>query len=161
MLYAYGLLGWNLIVPEHRRFSDTSLTASSVVVMGLLSLVTTVCRALTGQISSNVLFCWGATSWLVCFGAPLGSLLLTPGLRAQLRIAFYILAIAQFVGFAILKIKGNVTAWTIFACITVVLSLFLSLHASMAVKKLRNAKTPPEKLTLGTIRYRLLPVGSK
>ena len=42
MLYAYGLLGWNMLVPEKHRLSDTSLTASSVVVMGLLSLVTTV-----------------------------------------------------------------------------------------------------------------------
>ena len=156
MLYAYGLLGWNLLVPESERLSDTSLTASSVVVMGLLSLVTTVCRAFTREISTKVLFCWGATCWLVCFGAPLGSLLLTPGLRAQLRIAFYVLAMAQFVGFAVLKIKGNAGAWITFAVITVVIFAVLRMHHVLQKRHLAAKGTPVEKLSATAVKSRLL-----
>jgi len=156
MLYAYGLLGWNLLVPESRRLSDTQLTASSVVVMGLLSLVTTVCRAFTGGMNENVLFCWGATCWLVCFGAPLGSLLLTPGLRAQLRIAFYILAIAQFIGFAVLTIRGNVNAWTIFAIITVIIFAFLVLHLFVSKASMRKRGVQYEPFSPGTFKKRLI-----
>lgn len=192
MLYAYGLLGWNLLVgcvqgsshvparitervhsshggdatllllcgtmqvPESKRLSDTSLTASSVVVMGLLSLVCTVCRALTRSISSNVIFCWGATCWIVCFGAPLGSLLLTPGLRAQLRIAFYVLAIAQFVGFAVLKIRGNLVAWLIFATVNVVVLILLKVHHVSSQRSLKAKGTLVEKLSAASVKKRLL-----
>lgn len=161
MLYGYGLLGWNLLVPTHRQFSDTSLTASSVVVMGILSLVTTVCRALTRDISVNVLYCWGATAWIVCFGAPLGSLLLTPGLRAQLRIAFYFLAIAQFIGFAVLKIATApaalaTTAWTAFGCVTFVITALLGCHAFFNINRLGRTGVRPEKLTTSVLKYRLL-----
>jgi len=155
-LYAYGLLGWNLLVPEAKRFSDTALTASSVVVMGLLSLVTTVCRVLTTGVSENVIFCWGATCWLVCFGAPLGSLLLTPGLRAQLRIAFYVLAVAQFVGFAVLKIKGNAGAWAAFGGVTAGIFAFLALHFFMSSKRIVRKGDKPVKITSQVLCQRLL-----
>ncbi|KAL1496015.1 hypothetical protein AB1Y20_014648 [Prymnesium parvum] len=158
VLYAYGLLVWNMIVPESRRLSDTSLTASSVVVMGILSLVTSFCRAMTFDISSDVIFCWGATSWVVCIGAPMGSLFLTPGLRAQMRIAFYLLAVAQFVGFAVLRIKSGVTAWIIIGTSTVVVVSFLSFHAKLSLKSIRSRGNHPEKLSAETIKYRLLTV---
>jgi len=160
MLYAYGLLGWNLLVPEAARFSDTSLTASSVVVMGLHSLVTSVCRALTREISVEVIYCWGATAWLVCFGAPLGSLLITPGLRAQLRIVFYLLAAAQFVGFAVLKIKGKTDAWVIFAAVSCALVVLLMVHFHHAKGKLERKGLKAERLSLSTIRYRLVDSGN-
>jgi len=99
--------------------------------MGLLSAVTSVARGFSGNISTDVLYCWGATAWIVCFGAPLGSLLLTPGLKAQLRIVFYVLAVAQFIGFAVLKIKGNKDediAWTLFGCLTAALLTYLVVH---------------------------------
>ena len=155
-LYAYGLLGWNLLVPEAQRFSDTALTASSVIVMGLLSLVTTICRLLTTGIATNVLHCWGATSWLVCFGAPLGSLLLTPGLRAQLRIAFYALAVAQFVGFAVLKIKGNAGAWAAFGGVTVAVIALLALHFFMSSKRIVKKGKLPVNITSRIVCQRLL-----
>lgn len=156
ILYAFGLLVWNTMVPTSHRYSDLCLTASSVVVMGLLSAVTTICRGLSGKIETEVLYCWGATAWLVCFGAPLGSLLLTPGLRAQLRIAFYILAIAQFIGFAVLKIQGKVEAWIIFACITAAIWAYLSLHFAFAKKKIVSQGEDVEPLSPQRIGMRLL-----
>ncbi|KAL1514935.1 hypothetical protein AB1Y20_004013 [Prymnesium parvum] len=158
VLYAYGLLIWNIIVPESKRFSDTSLTASSVVVMGILSLVTSFCRAMTFDISSDVLFCWGATSWVVCIGAPMGSLLLTPGLRAQMRIVFYLLAIAQFVGFAVLRVKSEVTAWIIIGCSTFAVISFLCFHAKFSLQSIRSRGSRPEKLSAETIKSRLLTI---
>lgn len=158
MLYAYGLLGWNLLVPESARFSDASLTASSVVVMGAHSLVTSACRVLTRDISVEVIYCWGATAWLVCFGAPLGSLLITPGLRAQLRIVFYLLAGAQFVGFAVLKIKGRTDAWAAFAATTCALLLVLGAHFHHARSKIERKGFRAQRLSLSTIRYRLIDV---
>jgi len=156
MLYAYGLLGWNLIVPKGRRLNDTQLTASSVVVMGLMSLVTAVCRGFTGQIASDTLYCWGATAWLVCFGAPLGSLLLTPGLRAQLRITFYIIAIAQFIGFAVLKIGVNAVAWIIFGSVTAALLVGLVLHYAHAKRTLDSSGCKVERLSISVVKYRLI-----
>jgi len=155
ILYAFGLLVWNPMVPPSRRYSDLSLTASSVVVMGLLSAVTTVCRGLSGNIETEVLYCWGATAWLVCFGAPLGSLLLTPGLRAQLRIAFYFLAIAQFIGFAVLKIQAKTQAWIIFACVTAAMWTYLAVHYALAKKKIVSQGEDVEPLSPRRISMRL------
>ena len=116
----------------------------------------TICRAFTRDISTNVLYCWGATCWIVCFGAPLGSLLLTPGLRAQLRIAFYILAIAQFVGFAVLRIKDDLTSWLIYAASTALVLLLLCLHYLLGRRKLRRKGDVPEELSLFVVKDRLL-----
>ena len=113
-------------------------------------------RAFTRDISTNVLYCWGATCWLVCFGAPLGSLLLTPGLRAQLRIAFYLLAIAQFVGFAVIKVKAKPTAWIIFASVTVAVFGGLALHWKFGQRKLVRQGVVAEKLDASVFRKRLL-----
>ena len=106
-----------------------------------------------------MLFCWGATCWVVVFGAPLGSLLLTPGLRAQLRVAFYLIAVAQFVGFAVLKIRGNALSWSIFAGVTVAVLALLGLHFNFSTRRLKHRGTPVETLSLGVVRYRLLTVG--
>ena len=113
-LYAFGVLIWNTCAP-HRALTTNELTANSVVVMGLLSLVAALCRALTGQIATRVYLCWAASTWLVAFGAPVGSLLLTPRRQAQLRRAFYVLAVLQFGGFALLRVGSNPLAWTAFA----------------------------------------------
>ena len=159
LLYAYGLLGWNLLVPASRRLSDTALTASSVVVMGVLSLVTSACRVMTVGVAMSVMHCWGATCWIVCFGAPLGSLLLTPGLRSQLRVAFYLLAVAQFVGFAILKIRGDAGAWAIFLATTLSVCGGLVAHCMHSKRTLTKLGTPPEGLSPLVIKARLLHDG--
>ena len=142
MLYVFGVLGWNFMMP-HKAYPESVLTGSSVVTMGLLSLVGTLCRGLTRQITAEVYLCWGATVWIVCWGAPIGSLLLTPSLQAYLRIVFYLLAIAQFAGFAIIKIKGNRDAWIIFAVVSVLVLVGLVLHRIFKSRKIRaNGDTP-------------------
>ena len=158
LLYAFGLLGWNLLVPPSQRLPDNSLTASSVVVMGMLSLVTAVCRLLTAGISTEVLLCWGATSWIVCFGAPLGSLLLTPGMRAYLRIAFYLLAVTQFLGFAVIKIKAEPVAWAVFGVCTSGTIGLLWLHYALGRRSLQLKGTPIEQLSATAFKARLLGI---
>lgn len=108
MLYAFGIYVWNVFCADTNLvMAENKLTASSVVVMGLLSIVTMVARACTAGISMNVWYCLGACSWLVCWGAPLGSLLLTPELQMTLRASFYVMSVIQFSFFAALKIKTN------------------------------------------------------
>ena len=127
----------------HKAYPESVLTGSSVVTMGLLSLVGTLCRGMTRQITSEVYLCWGATVWIVCWGAPIGSLLLTPSLQAYLRIVFYVLAIAQFAGFAVIKIKGNTDAWIIFTVVSVLVLVGLVLHRIFKSRKIRaNGDTP-------------------
>ena len=48
--------GWNTIYPEN-RFSQNKFTASSVVVMGAMSGLTAVTRALNGGFSEKVILC--------------------------------------------------------------------------------------------------------
>ena len=70
--------------------------------------------------------CFGACAWLVPFGAPLGSLLLAPRLQSVLRVAFYALALAQFAGFALLRVRGDRGAWgLLFASTAAVLGMLL------------------------------------
>ena len=157
LLYAYGLLCWNMLVPhESMKYSDADLTACSVVVMGVLSLATSLCRALTSSLTDKVLDCWGATAWLVCWGAPLGSMLLTPRMRAGLRIAFYVLALLQFVGFAVLKVKHRADAWAIFTGFTAVVFCLLAIHWCVAARRLAQTSTSREMLTVAVVRRRLL-----
>ena len=94
------------MMPPDRAHPDAVLTASSVVSMGLLSLVGALARALTRQIDREVYLCWGAAAWIVCFGAPLGSLCLTPARQGKLRVLFYVVAVGQFAGFAALKMRA-------------------------------------------------------
>uniref|UniRef100_A0A7S4BTS2 Uncharacterized protein n=1 Tax=Chrysotila carterae TaxID=13221 RepID=A0A7S4BTS2_CHRCT len=98
-LYAFGVFGWNTLQPQMRRSNET-LTASSVVVMGLLSAVTALTRALTEGLRTEVLLCWGADAFIVVVGAPVGALVLSPHAALQLRRLFYALALFQFVSYA-------------------------------------------------------------
>jgi len=165
MLFAYGHFVWNVLMPE-RSFKDNQLTASSVITMGLLSLVTALCRALTRQISQRTLEVWGAASWIVCFGAPLGSLLLTPALQSYLRIAFYLLAIGQFIGFAVLKIAdpppiagsdAGSNAWTIFGVASAVILASLAVHFVVVKQRIKARGLKPDPITCRSMLMRLLP----
>ena len=95
-LYVFGVFVWNPLRPK-RALSETALTASSVVVMGLLSTVTSVCRALNGGYERRILLCWGADSFVVVLGAPIGALVLTPRATAVLRRLFYVMAVVQVI----------------------------------------------------------------
>ena len=70
MLYAFGIYVWNSAFTEtSMAMPENMLTASSVVVMGLLSIVTAVTRQATVGVSMNVWYALGACSWLVCWVA--------------------------------------------------------------------------------------------
>jgi len=126
-MYAYGIYGWNILNPD-RRMDDNKYTASSVVVMATLSVLTSLTRALNGGFSSEVLQAWGAMSFVVVLGAPVGSLILTPAATPYLRILFYALALIQFVLFGVLKIKDDVAAWIAIAAITCIVLISLLVH---------------------------------
>jgi len=101
-LYVFGTFVWNPLRPRH-AINETVLTASSVVVMGLLSLQASVCRALNGGFSRKILLCWGADSFIVVLGAPVGSLVLSPSATRILRRLFYVMAVVQFLNFNVME----------------------------------------------------------
>ena len=127
MLYWYGLYGWNLLLPAEAR-TDVSHTASSVVVMAILSVVTSALRLSVAGIEPSVFLCFSATVWLVVVGAPLGSVCLTPRRSSCLRGLFYVLAVLQFASFAILKIKYDQQIWAIIAVLTLTNVTMLAAH---------------------------------
>ena len=127
LLYAYGLYGWNLLVPEEAR-TDVSHTASCVVVMALLSIVTATVRITTVGMDAVVYDCWGATAWVVVLGAPLGSLLLTPLRATFLRTIFYVLVVLQTVSFSLLKIKNDLNVWLATSALTLSNVSLLAAH---------------------------------
>jgi len=101
-LYVFGVFGWNTLVPHAAR-TETELVASSVVVMGLLSLFTSLARVLNGGFDEKILLCWGADAFIVVLGAPIGSLVLTPAASTVLRRLFYVLALVQFVSYVYME----------------------------------------------------------
>ena len=72
-LYIYGTFVHNALSPPTEHLSETTLTASSVVVMGLISLLASLCRALNGGFTRKIILCWGADAFIVVLGAPIGS----------------------------------------------------------------------------------------
>ena len=141
LLYAHGALAWNAMVPPSRRLSDAALTASSVVTMGLLSVVGALARALTAQVTREVYLCWGAAAWIVCFGAPLGSLCLTPSRQGKLRGLFYVVAVGQFVGFAALKMRDAAAAWAAAGGVTAAVAGALMGHEAWVRRTMGRAAT--------------------
>lgn len=151
MLYAFGIYVWNSAFTEtSMAMPENMLTASSVVVMGLLSIVTAVTRQATVGVSMNVWYALGACSWLVCWGAPLGSLLLTPALQMSLRASFYVMAAIQFCAFGIIKIKTGMPhvagkrlssseTWATVACLTCVILALCAVHHKIQSRRLRAA----------------------
>jgi uncharacterized membrane protein YfcA len=125
--YAYGIYIWNWLQPGKAE-SDNVFTASSVVVMGVLSAVVAIVRVLDGAIGENALFCWGSMVIVVVVGAPLGSLVLRPEFVPYLRALFYVMALMQFVMFAALKIKGDTATWVIVVVVTAGAVATLGLH---------------------------------
>ena len=111
MAYMFGVFVWNTSVPKGAELPDNMLTASSVLIMAGCSIAGTVLRSLSGGMSQEVMLCWAACVPVVVMGAPIGSLVLTPKRTETLRRCFYVLALVQFVTFAILKIRGNLLAW--------------------------------------------------
>jgi uncharacterized membrane protein YfcA len=145
MLYAYGVFVWNKMVPS-RFLSDNHLTASSVVVMGAMSGLTAVTRALSPEgFTSRVIYTWGAMAFVVVMGAPVGSLVLTPTSVPYLRMMFYVLAVVQLALFGALKIKDDTVAWVVIFAVTVVqVALLVSAYFLFGEGK-RRAEGSEEK----------------
>merc|ERR1712032_963125 len=97
--------------------------------MAYTTVVVTVIRLVQGDIAREVYLCWGAVLWIVVFGAPIGSLVLTPTRESFFRRLFYVLAVIQFATFAGLKIKGNVEAWVVIGSTFAAALAAVSLHA--------------------------------
>ena len=162
MLYGFGVYVWNVALADTgMQLPENALTASSVVVMGLLSIVTACARGFTVGISMNVWYCLGAASWLVCWGAPLGSLFLTPALQMTLRAVFYCAAVIQFGFFAGLKIEfgkpasnlrmSSTTTWLLIMAITICSLVGVAFHFVKTRAKLEQKVRPhvvPPHLTL-------------
>ena len=118
-LYMFGILGWNLLRPN-QGIEDNQLTASSIVVMGTLSLVCVLSRLIVGgSFSPRTLETWAVMVPVVVLGAPLGSLILTPARLPWLRRLFYFLAVFQLAMFGALKIRREWTSWMIVSSLTV------------------------------------------
>merc|ERR1712137_272181 len=130
MAYVFGMFVHNpLFAKKGLAIAESSLTVSSVVIMAYTTVVVTVIRLAQGDVDRQVFLCWGAVPWIVVFGAPIGSLLLTPQRETFFRRLFYVLAAVQFITFAILKIKGNLQAWTVIAVIVFAAISGVSAHA--------------------------------
>lgn len=120
MLYIYASFGWNSFVAPDAKLSESTMTASTVVVMATMSIVVFGIRLAQGDISRDVTFCWAAAAPVVCLGAPIGSLILGPDAEIGLRKFFYFIAFLQFIMFAVIVIKTHVAGWTVVAVILVV-----------------------------------------
>ena len=114
MAYVFAAFAWNLMTPWH-RISESSMTASTVIVMATMSIVVMGVRFSTGTLSEEVIHCWAAAAPVVCFGAPTGALVLGPRAEIALRRFFYFIAAVQFVVFGLIVIKTHVVGWTIVA----------------------------------------------
>lgn len=128
MAYIYGIFVYNSAFPN-KAISESSLTASSIVIMAYTTVVIAIVRLVQGDISRESFLCWGAVLWIVVFGAPVGSLVLTKSRETIFRRLFYALAVGQFATFAVLKVKGNLQAWAVICSIMVGTGLCVALHA--------------------------------
>lgn len=130
MAYVFGVFVYNpLFAKKGMAIAESSLTASSVVIMAYTSIVITVIRLVQGDVDREVFLCWGAVLWIVVFGAPIGSLVLSPQRETFFRRLFYVLALVQFATFAVLKIKANAIAWLVIGITVLAAILGISAHA--------------------------------
>ena len=139
LMYAYGVLLWNTLVVPEEKISQEALKGSSVVTMGALSIFTAACKCIVKLPSTQVLHCWAACAWIVCFGAPLGALLITPRWKVRMQYVFYALVVAQYAGFAALRIRARIDAWVITAVTVACTLLGVAVHARCIVIPSRRA----------------------
>lgn len=102
--FVYGVFGYNLVLSK--PITEASLTITSVCIMGYMTVVVAAIRQLQGDVHRNVYLCWGAVSWIVVAGAPFGSLVLNEQRQVHFRRLFYVLALVQFISFAVFKVEG-------------------------------------------------------
>lgn len=122
LAYIFGIL-WNSLVPKEAQMSENMLTASSVVIMAICSILGTCLRALTAGISREVMLCWAACVPVVVLGAPLGSMLLSPSSTKFLRRCFYLFVLLQFISMGVFQLKADLVAWTVVLVAVLITSL--------------------------------------
>lgn len=109
--YLYGSFVYCKFGPSKVQFDDNALTASSVIVMACMSVLGSVLRLSTREVSEEALYSWFACAPVVVLGAPTGSLFLTPRNQRRLKYSFYALGMIQLVLFGVMKIGNNAVAW--------------------------------------------------
>ena len=114
MAYIFASFCWNMLTPED-VISESAMTASTVIVMATMSFVVMGIRMATGHVSQDVVYCWCAAAPVVCFGAPLGSLVLGPRAELMLRRFFYFISVIQFLFFALIVIQTHAVGWSVVA----------------------------------------------
>lgn len=122
LAYIFGIL-WNSLVPKEAQMSENMLTASSVVIMAICSVLGTCLRLLTAEISHDVMLCWAACVPVVVLGAPLGSMLLSPSSTKFLRRCFYLFVLLQFISMGVFQLKADLVAWTVVLLAVLITSL--------------------------------------
>ena len=149
MAYIFASFCWNLLSPPEEAISESAMTASTVIVMATMSFVVVGIRMATGAISQDVVYCWCAAAPVVCFGAPLGSLVLGPRAELVLRRFFYVISAVQFLFFALIVIRTHVVGWSVVAtCLgataaTVLAHYKLRLVPAAAALKSQNSPRAP------------------
>ena len=127
MAYIFAAFGWNKLCPPEKRLSESTMTASTVIIMATMSFVVVGIRMSTSSISPDVILCWAAAAPVVSFGAPIGALVLGPAAEIALRRFFYFIAALQFIMFAVIVIKDNVLGWTVVAVVVCTTGLGIAL----------------------------------
>ena len=118
-VFVYGIYGWNNFFPSRPK-TDVDFTASSVVIMAVMSCLTSLLRGIYSEFSERTMDCWAAMAFVVVVGAPLGSIVLKPSMIPYLRGLFYVMAVTQFAMFSVLKIGLNVPSWIVICVLLVV-----------------------------------------
>ena len=126
--------------------------------MGVLAVIGSMLRVLTGEISARVLHNWGAMACVVVLGAPLGAWVLTPKAQPYLRTLFYLLAVVQLCMFGGIKIKGNVRQWVVICGITVMVALALVGYKTCVAKRRRFSSSDDVCEPIGVSKGRALLV---
>ena len=111
-VFVYGIYGWNNFFPNRQK-SDVDFTASSVVIMAVMSILTSLVRGIYSEFSERTMDCWAAMAFVVVVGAPIGSIVLKPSMIPYLRALFYVMALTQFAMFSVLKIGLHLASWIV------------------------------------------------
>lgn len=130
-VFVYGLYGWNVFFPNRKK-SDVDFTASSVVIMAAMSVLTALMRGVYSEFSERTMDCWAAMAFIVVIGAPLGSIVLKPSMIPYLRALFYVMAITQFAMFSVLKIGLHAVSWIVIGVLLCVEIGFLLYHKKVS-----------------------------
>jgi len=132
-VFVYGIYGWNNFFPNRRK-SDVDFTASSVVIMAVMSVLTSLIRGIYSDFSERTMDCWAAMAFVVVIGAPIGSIVLKPSMIPYLRGLFYVMAVTQFAMFSVLKIGLDAISWIVIVLLLCVEVTVLGFHRHRSVK---------------------------